>query len=167
MTTKDKLFISGGSAGGITVGMALTERPDLFAGVIDSVPAANTIRDEFSPTARRTFRNSAPSRRTDGFRNLLAMDSYQHVKDGVAYPAVLIMTGPERSARVEPWEPAKFAARLQASGTPNPVLLRIEADGGHGVGSTRDAGRFALRRHLTRSCSGAPACRAGGPNARR
>jgi prolyl oligopeptidase len=136
VTTKEKLFISGGSAGGITVGMALTERPDLFAGVIDSVPAANTVRDEFSANGPPNIPEFGSIGTQTGFRNLLAMDSYQHVKDGVAYPAVLIMTG-LNDPRVEPWEPAKFAARLQASGTPNPVLLRVEADGGHGVGSTR------------------------------
>jgi prolyl oligopeptidase len=136
VTTKDKLFISGGSAGGITVGMALTERPDLFAGVIDSVPAANTIRDEFSANGPPNIPEFGSIETETGFRNLLAMDSYQHVKDGVTYPAVLLMTG-LNDPRVEPWEPAKFAARLQASGTPNPVLLRIEVDGGHGVGSTR------------------------------
>ena len=70
-----------------------------------------------------------------GFANLYAMDSYQHVKDGATYPAVLVTTG-LNDPRVASWEPAKFAARLQASGTPNPVLLRIETDGGHGVGST-------------------------------
>jgi prolyl oligopeptidase len=64
------------------------------------------------------------------------MDAYQHVRDGVQYPAVLIATG-LNDPRVSPWEPAKFAARLQASGTRNPVLLRVEADAGHGIGSTR------------------------------
>ncbi len=64
------------------------------------------------------------------------MDSIQHVKHGVAYPAVMITTG-LNDPRVLPWEPAKFAAALQASGTPNPVLLRIDTKAGHGVGSTR------------------------------
>ncbi len=87
VTTKGQLFISGGSAGGITMGMALTERPDLFAGVIDAVPAANTTRDGvLCRTVRRTFRSSAPSPHRSGFDNLYAMDSYQHVKDGVTYP---------------------------------------------------------------------------------
>ena len=134
-TTKDTLFISGGSAGGITVGMALTERPELFAGVIDAVPAANTTRDEFSPDGPPNIPEFGTITNRSGFENLYAMDSYQHVKDGVAYPATLITTG-LNDPRVSSWEPAKFAARLQASGTPNPVLLRIETDGGHGVGST-------------------------------
>ena len=115
--------------------MALTERPELFAGVIDAVPAANTTRDEFSPDGPPNIPEFGTITNRSGFENLYAMDSYQHVKDGVVYPATLITTG-LNDPRVSSWEPAKFAARLQASGTPNPVLLRIETDGGHGVGST-------------------------------
>lgn len=136
VTTQDKLFILGGSAGGITVGMAMMERPDLFAGVIDSVPAANTTRSEFSPNGPPNIPEFGTIQTQQGFKNLLAMDSYQHVAPGVAYPAVLITTG-LNDPRVSPWEPAKLAARLQASGTPNPVLLRVEVDSGHGMGSTR------------------------------
>ncbi|MCK9538497.1 prolyl oligopeptidase family serine peptidase [Dokdonella sp.] len=136
ITTKDKLFIIGGSAGGITVGRAMTERPDLFAGVIDLVPAANTLRAEFSPNGPPNVPEFGTVKDAQGFKNLYAMDSVQHVKHGVTYPAVLITTG-LNDPRVSPWEPAKFAAALQASGTPNPVLLRIDAKAGHGVGSTR------------------------------
>ncbi|HSZ74703.1 MAG TPA: prolyl oligopeptidase family serine peptidase, partial [Rhizomicrobium sp.] len=136
VTTKDKLFIFGGSAGGITMGMALTERPDLFAGVIDAVPAANTTRSEFSPNGPPNIPEFGTVTNEQGFKNLLAMDSYQHVKDGTQYPAVMVTTG-LNDPRVSSWEPAKFAARLQASGTTNPVLLRVEAEAGHGIGSTK------------------------------
>ncbi|WHZ19730.1 MAG: Prolyl endopeptidase [Rhodanobacteraceae bacterium] len=136
VTTKDKLFIIGGSAGGITMGRAMTERPDLFAGVIDLVPAANTLRAEFSPNGPPNIPEFGSVKTKQGFENLYAMDSIQHVKHGVTYPAVMITTG-LNDPRVSPWEPAKFAAALQASGTPNPVLLRIDAQAGHGIGSTR------------------------------
>jgi len=136
ITTKDKLFIFGGSAGGITMGMSLTERPDLFAGVIDAVPATNTLRDEFTPNGPPNIPEFGTVTTEQGFKNLYAMDSYQHVKDGVTYPPVLITTG-INDPRVAPWEPAKFAARLQASGTPNPVLLRVDLEAGHGIGSTK------------------------------
>lgn len=136
LTTKDRLFVFGGSAGGITMGMALTERPDLFAGVIDAVPAANTTRSEFSPNGPPNIPEFGTITTEQGFKNLLAMDSYQHVKDGTTYPPVLITTG-INDPRVSPWEPAKFAARLQASGTPNPVLLRVDLEAGHGIGSTK------------------------------
>lgn len=136
VTSKDKLFIIGGSAGGITMGRALTERPDLFAGVLDLVPAANTLRSEFSPNGPPNVPEFGSVKTEQGFKNLFAMDSIQHVKKGVTYPAVMITTG-LNDPRVSPWEPAKFAAALQASGTPNPVLLRIDAEAGHGIGSTR------------------------------
>ncbi|HSU95068.1 MAG TPA: prolyl oligopeptidase family serine peptidase [Gemmatimonadaceae bacterium] len=135
-TTPDKLFIEGGSAGGITMGRALEERPDLFAGVIDEVPAANTVRQEVSPNGVPNIPEFGTVKTDSGFRNLLAMDSYLHVKDGTQYPAVLITTG-LNDPRVAPWEPAKFAARLQASGTKAPVLLRVDDAAGHGIGSTK------------------------------
>lgn len=136
LTTKDKLFIIGGSAGGITMGRAMTERPDLFAGVIDEVPASNTLRFEFSANGPNNIPEFGTITNEQGFKNLLAMDSIQHVKDGTVYPPVMITTG-LNDPRVSPWEPAKFAARLLASGTPNPVLLRVETDAGHGIGSTK------------------------------
>ena len=132
VTSKDKLFIQGASGGGITVGMAMTERPDLFAGVIAGVPAANTLRAEFAPNGPPNIPEFGTVTSKDGFRNLYAMDTLQHVKIGTRYPAMLITVG-LNDARVAPWEPAKLAAQLQASGTPNPVLLRVDADAGHGV----------------------------------
>ena len=74
-----------------------------------------------------------------GLRNLYAMDSIQRVKRGTEYPAVMISIGLNDS-RVSPWEPAKFAAALQAWGTTHPVLLRVDDEAGHGVGSTRTQG---------------------------
>jgi prolyl oligopeptidase len=64
------------------------------------------------------------------------MSPYHRVKDGVAYPAVL-MTAGANDPRVPAWQPAKMAARLQAASTGKPVLLRVEYDAGHGRGSTR------------------------------
>jgi len=123
VTDKSKLFI-------------ITERPDLFAGVIDLVPAANTIRSEFTPNGPDNIPEFGSIKTEQGFKNLYEMDSVQHVKAGTNYPAVMIATG-LNDPRVAPWEPAKFAAALQASGTQNPVLLRIDEQAGHGIGSTR------------------------------
>lgn len=136
ITSKSKLFIFGGSAGGITMGRAMTERPDLFAGVIDAVPAANTLRAEFSPNGPSNIPEFGSVTTEAGFRNLYEMDTIQHVRRGVQYPAVLITTG-LNDPRVSPWEPAKLAAALQASGTVRPVLLRIDTEAGHGIGSTK------------------------------
>jgi prolyl oligopeptidase len=136
VTTKDKLFIFGGSAGGITMGRALTERPDLFAGVIDSVPAANTLRAEFSPNGPSNIPEFGSVTTEQGFKNLYEMDTIQHIRPHTRYPAILITTG-LNDPRVSPWEPAKLTAALQAAGSPNPVLLRVDADAGHGIGSTK------------------------------
>jgi prolyl oligopeptidase len=136
ITTKDKLFIQGGSAGGIAVGRAFTERPDLFAGAIDLVPAANKLREEFSANGPPNIPEFGTVSSKKGFENLYEMDTLQHVKMGTHYPAVLITAG-LNDPRLAPWQPAKLAALLQASGTANPVLLRIDPDAGHGNGSTK------------------------------
>ena len=135
-TTKDKLFIIGGSAGGITMGRSLTERPDLFAGVIDLVPSGNTLRAEFSPNGPPNVPEFGTITTEAGFKNLYEMDTIRHVAKGTQYPAVLVTTG-LNDPRVAPWEPAQVAATLQASGTTRPVLLRIEEEAGHGIGSTK------------------------------
>jgi prolyl oligopeptidase len=139
VTSRDKLFIIGGSAGGITMGRAMEERPDLFAGVLDLVPAANTLRSEFTPNGPDNIPEFGTVTTKDGAQNLYEMDSVVHVKAGVAYPPIMIATG-LNDPRVSPWEPAKFAATLEASGDPNPVLLRIDEQAGHGIGSTRSQG---------------------------
>ena len=136
VTTKDKLFIIGGSAGGITMGRSLTERPDLFAGVIDLVPAGNTLRSEFSPNGPPNIPEFGTVTTEAGFKNLYEMDTIRHIKPGTQYPAVLVATG-LNDPRVSPWEPAQVAAALQASGTAKPVLLRIDEEAGHGIGSTK------------------------------
>ena len=136
ITTKKKLFIFGRSAGGITMGRALTSRPDLFAGVLDLVPAGNTLRAEFSPNGPPNIPEFGTVKTKAGFENLFAMDTIQHVKKGVQYPAVMVSTG-LNDPRVSPWEPAKVFAAIEASGTKNPVLLRVDEEAGHGVGETK------------------------------
>ena len=81
ITTKDKLFIMGGSAGGITMGRAMTERPDLFAGVIDIGARPPTpLRAEFSPNGPDNIPEFGTIKNEDGFNNLYDMDSVQHVQ---------------------------------------------------------------------------------------
>jgi prolyl oligopeptidase len=136
VTTPAKLFILGGSAGGITMGRALTERPDLFAGVLDMVPSANTLRAEFTAGGPANIPEFGSITTAEGLANLYDMDTIQHIKKGTQYPAVMITTG-LNDPRVAPWEPAKLAAALQASGTAKPILLRIDEEAGHGIGSTK------------------------------
>jgi prolyl oligopeptidase len=135
-TTKDQLFIIGGSAGGITMGRAMEERPDLFAGVFDLVPAANMIRSEFAETGPVNIPEFGTIKDEQGFKNLLAMDTIQHVKRGVKYPPIMITTG-LNDPRVSSWIPAKFAATLRTAGPTEPVLFRVDEKAGHGIGSTR------------------------------
>jgi len=137
-TNPGKLAIRGGSAGGIAVGRFMTERPELAAVVISEVGVSNTLRAEFSPGGPSNIPEFGTITERDGFKALYAMDSYQHVVDHVRYPSVLLTTG-LNDPRVASWQSSKMTARLQAAtGSSNPVLLRVEADAGHGIGSTRD-----------------------------
>jgi prolyl oligopeptidase len=137
ITTRDKLFIFGGSGGAITVGRAMEERPDLFAGIIAAVPPANMVRLEFMPDGMLETQEFGSLKTEAGFRNLLADDSYQHVADGVRYPPILLTMG-LNDPRIAPWQPAKLAARLLAAH--HSVLLRVDLDNGHGIGATRAQG---------------------------
>jgi len=118
------------------MGRAFTERPDLFAGVIAIVPGANTLRSEFQPSGPLNIPEFGTIKTDEGFKNLYEMDTIQHVRPGVQYPPVLITTG-LNDPRVSSWEPAKLTAALQASGTARPILLRIDAEAGHGIGNTK------------------------------
>ncbi len=140
-TRKERLGIQGGSAGGITVGRALTERPDLFAAAVPTVGVMDAMRMEFTPNGPPNIPEFGSVKTEPGFRGLLAMSALHQVKDGVRYPAVMLMHG-VNDPRVEVWQSTKMAARLQAATRQipdaNPVLLRLDYDAGHGVGSTRN-----------------------------
>jgi prolyl oligopeptidase len=134
-TSTPRLGISGGSAGGITVGRALTERPDLFAAVVAQVGLLNTLRSETDSNGIPNIPEFGTFTDPKDFPALLEMDSYQHIVDGTKYPAVMLTTG-MNDPRVPPWEPGKFAARLEQAGAPL-VLLRVDYEAGHGIGSTK------------------------------
>jgi prolyl oligopeptidase len=136
-TARERLAIGGRSAGGITVGRSLTERPELFAAVIDGVGWSNPLRYVAEQNGYGEEPEWGAIAEEAGYRALRSIDSYQAVKDGVAYPAVLLTTG-VTDPRVAPFHVAKMAARLQAaSRSHKPILLRVDFDAGHGVGSTR------------------------------
>ena len=136
-TSSPRMSIMGGSAGGIFVGRAITERPELFGAAVDQVPMSDVVRAEFSANGVPNIPEFGTVKTEDGFRALHAMSPYHWVKDGVAYPAVLLTTG-FNDPRVDAWEAAKMAARLQAASTGGkPVLLRVDYDAGHGFGSTK------------------------------
>lgn len=136
-TSTPKLAIGGRSAGGITMGMALTERPDLFAAVVSGVGWHNPVRYSAEPNGFGEAPEWGDLRKAEGYRSVRLIDSYLNVKDGTNYPAVLLTTG-VTDPRVAPFHVGKMTARLQAAtGSKNPVLLRVDFDAGHGIGSTR------------------------------
>jgi prolyl oligopeptidase len=131
----------GVSAGGILIGGALTWRPDLFAAIIDLVGLTDTLRFETTPNGPPNTGELGSVRTEEGFHGLYAMSAYAHVRDGTAYPAVLLHTG-ANDPRVEPWIIAKMAARLEAaSSSGKPTLLDVDYDAGHGIGSQREQTR--------------------------
>jgi prolyl oligopeptidase len=136
-TTKTKLAIQGGSAGGILVGRAMTERPDLFAVAVPEVGVLNALRSETSANGVPNIPEFGTVKDEKQFAALQEMDALDHVRDGVAYPATLLMHG-INDPRVPVWESFKMAARLQAAtSSGKPVLLRLDYASGHGVGSTK------------------------------
>ena len=136
-TSPRHLAGEGGSAGSIMVGRALTSRPELWGAMVCQVGSLNPLRAELAPNGPPNIPEFGSFKTPEGFRGLYAMDAYQHVRDGVAYPAVLLTTG-INDPRVAPWEPAKMTARLQAAtSSGKPVLLRVDYDAGHGIGSTK------------------------------
>ncbi len=134
-TSPAHLAGEGGSAGGLTIGGAITQRPDLFAAALIRVGFSDAVRIEETPIGRANAREFGSAMVEQEFKYLLAMSPYHHVKDGVRYPAVLL-TGAVNDSRIPLWQPAKMTARLQAATASNrPVLLRIADAAGHGFGS--------------------------------
>lgn len=136
-TQPARLGILGGSAGGILVGRAMTERPDLFAAVIPAVGALDMLRMETTANGVPNIPEFGSVKTEAGFKSLLAMSTYAHIKPGTPYPAVLLTHG-VHDPRVEVWTSTKTAARLMAATTSGkPVLLRLAYDAGHGIGNTK------------------------------
>jgi prolyl oligopeptidase len=136
-TSSARLAIGGRSAGGITVGRAITERPDLFAAAVSGVGWHDPLRYVAEQNGYGEEPEWGAISDPAGYRALKAIDSYQAVVDHTAYPAVLLTTG-VTDPRVAPFHPAKMTARLQAAtSSGKPILLRVDYDAGHGIGSTR------------------------------
>jgi len=136
-TSPSHLSGEGRSAGGILIGGAITQRPELFAAALNEVGASDMVRMELTPNGPTNTPEFGSVATEDGFKGLYAMSAYHHVKDGTVYPAVLLNTG-LNDPRVAPWQVAKMAARLQAATSGSrPTLLLVDSDAGHGIGSTR------------------------------
>jgi prolyl oligopeptidase len=136
-TSAGHLAGEGTSAGGVTIGGAITQRPDLFGAALIRVGDSDSMRSELMESGPANIPEFGTVKEADGFKALYGMDAYQHVKAGTAYPAVLLTTG-ANDPRVAPWQACKMAARLQAStSSGKPILLRVDYDAGHGLGSTK------------------------------
>jgi len=136
-TSSTHLAGEGTSAGGVTIGGAITQRPDLFGAALIRVGDSDSLRSELMASGPANIPEFGTVKEADGFKALYAMDAYQHVKPTTQYPAILLTTG-ANDPRVAPWQAAKMTARLQAStSSGKPILLRVDYDAGHGIGSTK------------------------------
>jgi prolyl oligopeptidase len=131
--TPATLGIHGRSNGGLLVGAAMTQRPELFGAVVCQVPLLDMVRYERFRIAELWSREYGSAADPEAFKWLLAYSPYHNVREGTAYPPLLLLTG-EDDARVDPSHAFKFAALLQAVNPDQPTLLRVETRAGHGQG---------------------------------
>lgn len=137
VTTTPKLTLLGTSAGGVMVGGAVNARPDLFGGAIANVGFMNPIRYVSEQNFADIEEWGGPIKDAASFRTMYNLDPYAHIKKGAAYPATLVISG-VNDPRAATFHSAKYAAKLAASSSSGkPVLLRIDFDAGHGIGSSR------------------------------
>lgn len=133
-TSPSKLSIVGGSNGGLLVGAALTQRPDLYQAVVCWHPLLDMLRYDKFMEAQFWVSEYGTATNPEQFKWLYAYSPYQHVKPGVKYPAVLFMSG-DGDTRVAPLHARKMAALLQAdTASDRPILLRYELKAGHSAG---------------------------------
>jgi prolyl oligopeptidase len=134
-TTPEQLAIFGGSNGGLLVGAALTQRPSAYRAVVCSAPLLDMVRYEQFSLGRTWNDEYGTAEDPDELAWLLSYSPYHHVREGVAYPAVLF-TVFESDTRVDPNHARKMCAALQhATSADRPILLRRETDVGHGARS--------------------------------
>jgi prolyl oligopeptidase len=135
-TSPAHLAILGGSNGGLLMGAALTQHPDLFRVVISYVGIYDMLRVELDPNGEFNTTEFGTVKDPEQFQALYAYSPYHHVKDGTAYPAILFLTG-ENDHRVNPLHSRKMTARLQAANSSGrPILLRTTSSAGHGIGTS-------------------------------
>jgi prolyl oligopeptidase len=132
------LAIIGGSNGGLLMGAAFTQRPDLFRAVVSYVGIYDMLRVEVDPNGEFNVTEFGTVNDPQQFKALYAYSPYHHVKDATAYPAILFPTG-ENDHRVNPMQSRKMTARLQqATSSGYPILLRTSSSAGHGFGTALD-----------------------------
>ncbi|MCB9384386.1 MAG: S9 family peptidase [Bryobacterales bacterium] len=133
-TRANKLAIMGGSNGGLLVGAAITQRPDLFGAALPAVGVMDMLRFDKFTAGRFWVDDYGSSSNPEEFKALYAYSPYHNLKNNTEYPATLITTA-DTDDRVVPGHSFKFAAELQhVQKGSEPVLIRIETSAGHGAG---------------------------------
>ena len=133
-TTPQQLALTGRSCGGLLSGVAITQRPALWAVVVPQVPRLDLIGSLRDPYGRQSILHDYgdPDDPVD-IQRLASFSPYQNIVDGTVYPAVLVTAG-EQDPRCHAWHARKFAARLQqANGGDKPILCHIWENAGHGA----------------------------------
>lgn len=134
-TNPSKLVIRGGSNGGLLMGAAFTQHPELFRAVVSSVGIYDMLRVELDPNGVFNTTEFGTVKNPEHFKALYAYSPYHNVRDGTAYPSILFLTG-KHDGRVNPAHSRKMTARLQAAtSSDNPILLRTSSSTGHGRGT--------------------------------
>jgi prolyl oligopeptidase len=162
-TRPERLAIRGGSNGGLLVGAALTQRPDLFAAALCAVPLLDMVRYHLFGSGKTWVGEYGSADDPAQFRALHAYSPYHRVAPGVRYPATLLLSA-DSDDRVDPLHARKFAALLQARSAGGPALLRVQKNAGHGgadlikaaVDEGADAYAFALAHTAAPSTHEAP-----------
>lgn len=135
-TGSSKLVIMGGSNGGLLMGAALTQHPEMFRAVVSYVGVYDMLRVELFSNGEFNTTEYGSVKNPDQFKALYAYSPYHHVVDGTKYPAILFLTG-DHDGRVDPANSRKMTARLQAATTSGyPILLRTSSNAGHGIGTS-------------------------------
>jgi prolyl oligopeptidase len=139
-TRPEKLAIYGGSNGGLLVGAAMTQHPELYGAVVCGVPLLDMVRYHLFGSGRTWISEYGSADDADEFATLYAYSPYHHVKQGAKYPPLLMMAA-DSDDRVDPMHARKFTAAVQwatapstATGTGSPALFRVEEKAGHGGG---------------------------------
>ena len=138
-TKPERLAAIGGSNGGLLMGAQIVQHPEAYRAVVSAVGIYDMMRVETTPNGAFNVTEFGTVKDEKIFRALLAYSPFHNVKDGVKYPSVLFTTG-ANDPRVEPYNSRKMTARLQAAtASDHPVLLRADADTGHGIGTPLNA----------------------------
>jgi prolyl oligopeptidase len=134
-TQPKKLAIQGGSNGGLLMGAAVTQHPEQYGAVVAKVGIYDMLRTELTPNGQFNVTEYGSVKDPEQFKALYGYSPVHHVKDGAKYPPVLFTSG-ANDPRVDPFHSRKMVARMQsATASPKPILLRADAETGHGMGT--------------------------------